>query len=182
MLGPVRAPARSSEVIRLEASIRDAPHTVATVVADAAPLIEAVADTPLSALPELAEAESQVPTELPDAESRLALPIEEYFFKSSELDEQPTPLITVVPAYPPHAQAHDVEGWVRLLLLIDEDGQLVHMKVIEASPPGQFDEAALAAFRIAPFSPGRRGTKAVKSRMLIKVDFTLPEMSGPRRE
>ncbi|SBT04301.1 TonB family protein [Candidatus Accumulibacter aalborgensis] len=182
VLGPVRAPARSSELVRLEARIKDAPQPVATVVADPAPLVETVADSPLSAPPELAEAESQVRADLPDAESRLALPIDEHFFKSSELDEQPTPLVTVVPAYPPHAQARDVEGWVRLVLLIDENGQLLHLKVIEASPPGVFDEAALEAFRTTPFSPGRRGTKAVKSRMLIKVDFTLPEMSGPRRE
>lgn len=217
ILGPARAPIRSTAPARLEIRIQDSPHTVATdpappietmtsplapfAMAEAssqgpfdspgtppearlpmpAPLNETEANERISMPPEKAEASSQGSSNSPDASPEIPLPIEEWFFKSSELDEQPYPLISVVPAYPAYAQAHDLEGWVRLLLLIDESGRLRHLEVLEASsPPGIFEESALAAFRITPFSPGRRGGEAVKSRMIIRIDFNITGIEGTK--
>lgn len=217
ILGPVRAPIRSTAPARLEIRIQDSPHTVATDPAPPietmtsplapfamaevssqgpfdspgtppearlpmpAPLNETEANERISTPPEKAEASSPGSSNSPDASPEIPLPIEEWFFKSSELDEQPYPLISVVPAYPAYAQAHDLEGWVRLLLLIDESGRLRHLEVLEASsPPGIFEESALAAFRITPFSPGRRGGEAVKSRMIIRIDFNITGIEGTK--
>jgi TonB family protein len=99
--------------------------------------------------------------------------VEDHYFLSDELDEQPHPMQDVRPSYPAHAMAHDLEGRVRLLLLIDETGQVRQLAVIDASPHGIFDEAALNAFRFVPFSPAKRAGLAVKSRILLNVDFSL---------
>lgn len=147
-----------------------------------APLTETEANDPLSIPQEIAQASNQDSAWSPNTSPTIQLPIKEYFFKSSELDEQPYPLISVVPAYPPHAQVHNIEGWVRLLLLIDESGQLRHLEILEANPPGIFEESARAAFRITPFSPGQRGGEAVKCRMIVKIDFTLTGIEGARLE
>ena len=148
-----------------------------------APLTATEANDPLSTpQQETAQASNQDSSSSPNTSPTIQLPIKEYFFKSSELDEQPYPLISVVPAYPPHAQVHGLEGWVRLLLLIDESGRLRHLEVLEASPPGIFEESARAAFRITPFSPGRRGGEAVNCRMIVKIDFTLTGIEGARLE
>ncbi|OIQ86713.1 transport protein TonB [mine drainage metagenome] len=97
----------------------------------------------------------------------------DHYFLAAELDEQPHPMQDVRPSYPAHAMAHDLEGWVRLLLLIDETGQVRQLAVIDASPHGIFDEAALNAFRFVPFSPAKRAGLPVKSRILLNVDFSL---------
>lgn len=99
------------------------------------------------------------------------LPVEEYYHKSSELDDQPIALWQVTPEFPPYAIEKGVDGWVRLLLLIDEEGRLRHIEVVESSPQGIFDDAALTAFRSMQFEPGRKLGRPVKSRMILKVDF-----------
>ena len=49
--------------------------------------------------------------------------VEDHYFKASDLDQQARPMLEGRPIYPAHAVAHALQGWVRLLLLIDESGQ-----------------------------------------------------------
>ena len=101
----------------------------------------------------------------------LELQLNEVFFKSSELDEQPYPLLPVEPTFPYEARVNRLEGWVRLLLLIDQAGELRRIEVLDASSPGVFDDAAVTAFQATPFAPGRRAGATVNSRMIVKVEF-----------
>lgn len=176
-LGPARTPGRLL-VSRLEVTIKESPRTV---LADPLPPPEAVADLPTPTAPTV-EAVSETPSDSPEPPSPVELPVPEVFFKSSELDQQPYPLVAVKPAYPPHARALELEGWVRLLLLIDEAGRVIRLEVLEASPESIFDEEAQLAFRSAPFSPGRRGGEAVKSRMIVKVEFKREDLQTERAE
>jgi protein TonB len=98
-----------------------------------------------------------------------ALPYQEIFYKSSELDEQPYPLKPVNPSHPDDGIG--ITGWVRLLLLIDDSGKLVQSSVISSEAPESLHEAALNAFLEIPFSPGKREGRPVNSRMVIKVTF-----------
>ena len=60
-----------------------------------------------------------------------------------------------VPAvYPSQAIARGIEGWVDLEFVVDRNGQPRNLAVVQASPPGRFDAAALAAvaqYRYVPF-------------------------------
>src|SRR4029079_15275329 len=49
--------------------------------------------------------------------------------------------------YPARAVAADVKGRVALLVLIDARGVVNDVSVVEAQPPGYFEEAAIRAFR-----------------------------------
>lgn len=105
------------------------------------------------------------------------LPVEDYYHKSSELDDQPIALWQVTAEFPPYAIEKGIVGWVRLLLLIDEEGRLRRIEVMDSSPPGIFDESALTAFRSLQFEPGRKLGKPVKSRIILKVDFNLDALT-----
>lgn len=90
-----------------------------------------------------------------------------------QLDVLPRALQAVVPEFPERAERERVlAGEVTLLLLVDEDGRVHELSVVEAKPEGYFEESALQAFREAKFAPGRRDGRVVKSRVLVRVNFT----------
>jgi len=51
----------------------------------------------------------------------------------------------VTPEYPRIAKREGIEGKVRALINIDEDGTVVHVDIIEAKPQRIFDEAVRKA-------------------------------------
>lgn len=93
------------------------------------------------------------------------------YYAARFLDEYPRPLSPVEPRYPVQAARDAVTGKVTLLLLIDENGVVNEISVVEANPEAIFDEAALAAFRGVRFAPARKDGRAVRSRVLITVGF-----------
>ncbi len=96
----------------------------------------------------------------------------DYYREADELDVQPVPLGPVVPVYPDDALDTGMAGYADLLIMIDEDGAVHSIEVVESSPPGTFDEAALMAFKAVPFAPGQKGLMPVKSRIVIRVEFS----------
>lgn len=63
---------------------------------------------------------------------------------SADLDG-PRPITRETPEYPFAALRHGVEGWVVLEYTVNERGQVIKPRIIEATPPGVFDRAALKA-------------------------------------
>jgi len=56
------------------------------------------------------------------------------------------PLVSATGAtYPPEARKAGVEGFVVVRYDVDPEGRVVNARVVEATPPGVFEEAALAA-------------------------------------
>ena len=49
------------------------------------------------------------------------------------------------PLYPEAARAQGIEGWVKVGYDIAIDGRVENLRVLESSPPGVFDAAAMAA-------------------------------------
>ncbi len=76
---------------------------------------------------------------------------------AEEVSEPPRVLQRRLPRYPAAAAASGTEGVVVLRLLIDATGRVARAQVIEARPPGVFEQAALAAIREWSFSPARDG-------------------------
>ena len=93
------------------------------------------------------------------------------YYPARLLDVLPRPLADVVLRYPDPAAVQDISGRVVLLLLIDELGAVVEATVIEAEPPGYFEEAAIESFRDVLFQPAVRHGRAVKSRLPVEVTF-----------
>ena len=98
------------------------------------------------------------------------------WYTGRDLDVLPRPLGPVDPLFPLNAQLRGVSGKVTLALSIDAAGRVVDVSVVRADPPGFFEDAALLAFRSAPFAPGIKGGRPVQSKVQTVVVFEL----GPR--
>lgn len=93
------------------------------------------------------------------------------FYAARSLDQYPKPVAEVILKYPQQAGIEEMSGTVTLLLLIDELGIVVEASVVEADPPGYFEDAAIEVFKGVLFTPGQRNGHAVKSRLVVQVAF-----------
>ncbi|WP_297733518.1 energy transducer TonB [uncultured Maricaulis sp.] len=64
----------------------------------------------------------------------------------------------VAPEYPRGAERRGIEGTVRVSYSIDADGRVVNAEVVEATPEGVFDRAALAAIEAWRYAPAAAQT------------------------
>ncbi len=77
-----------------------------------------------------------------------------------------------IPVYPALARRMGKEGRVLLKLLIDTDGKLVNVEVVEAAGYG-FTEASIDAVKKSTYAPGYRGGVKVATWALLPVSFRL---------
>jgi protein TonB len=91
------------------------------------------------------------------------------WYPARQLDVFPRALATPRPVYP--AEAGAAEGEVTLLVMVDDVGGVHEVSVVEATPPGVFDRAAMQAFETLRFEPAMKDGRAVRSRILVRVSF-----------
>ena len=75
------------------------------------------------------------------------------------MDGPLTVLARVPPLYPMGARRRGIEGWVKVLLVVDETGHVDDIEVVAAEPPGMFEESVrrcVAGWRFQPGTVGRR--------------------------
>ncbi|MDT8438637.1 MAG: energy transducer TonB [Wenzhouxiangellaceae bacterium] len=89
------------------------------------------------------------------------------------VDSPPRPTYQAPLAYPKSARARGVEGYVVLSLLISATGEIEKMQVLEASPAGVFDQAALDGVKQWRFEPAQYQGRAVKVWARQRVRFDL---------
>ncbi len=94
-------------------------------------------------------------------------------------EEAPELLKMVLPVYPEIAHKAGVEGYVIVQMVVDENGDVLEAKVVVASPPGIFEEAAIAAVMQWKFKPARQRDKPIKVRMGQRVNFMLTNRRPP---
>jgi len=95
---------------------------------------------------------------------------EKAYLPVSRLTIRPTPVKGIFVPYPDAAQRNGRMS-ARLALLIDEDGTVVKVSSNDPQLPAIFAESAINAFAHARFHPGRIGETAVKTRMVVDVEF-----------
>ncbi|HEY2731096.1 MAG TPA: energy transducer TonB [Polyangia bacterium] len=101
---------------------------------------------------------------------RLPAPVPEVF-----IAEQAHPEHEVKGAYPPEARRMGLEGHVVAKLLVDENGNVRRVTIIEKAGHG-FDEVARDAFKQYKFSPARTSDgKAVPSNVTFKYTFVVED-------
>jgi len=79
----------------------------------------------------------------------------------------------VPPLYPPRARRDGVTGQVALAMRVDERGVVVDVRVLDASPPGVFEDAAVAAARAFTFEPARANGRPLASWVRQTIRFAL---------
>lgn len=77
------------------------------------------------------------------------------------------------PQYPYRAQRRGIEGWVKVSLLITEQGTVQDVVVVEAKPEGVFDNAAIQAVMKWKFKPRIQHGQVVAVRAEQVVTFKL---------
>lgn len=89
----------------------------------------------------------------------------------------PRALGRAAPQYPARATLEGVEGSVTLSFVVDHDGTAREIRVVAASEPGWFEDAAIEALRQWRFEPGR-----ALDRFTQTFDFSLGSEAVPEQE
>jgi protein TonB len=100
------------------------------------------------------------------------LPLDPTYYPAREVDEHPALVSRMRPAYPAKAVDADVKGDVLVLFMLNENGSVDEVSVLEENPPGYgFDAAVNEWLKQARFKPAMRKGRAVKSRVVYRVTF-----------
>jgi TonB family protein len=75
------------------------------------------------------------------------------------------------------ASAAGIVGRALLLLLIDNAGVVDDVAVVEAEPPGSFEEELRRTFALVRFTPALKDGRAVRSRVLVHVNYGVDDES-----
>jgi protein TonB len=96
-----------------------------------------------------------------------------FVFESYELDSAPRPMVKTPPIYPFRAREQGVEGVVQVKILVNADGSVGNVIIMDSRPPDTFDNAVLTAVPNWRFEPGVIGGKRVTSWVVTALRFQL---------
>lgn len=102
-----------------------------------------------------------------------------HYFLTRELDVRPGIMTRTEPEYPEAAVRRFLSGRVVVRLYLDEDGEVEKVDVVNAEPPGYFEDAAVRAFLASRFSPGMKNGRPVKVQMTLEVNFDSADAPKP---
>ncbi len=91
----------------------------------------------------------------------------------SSVQSLPTPTERTPPEFPARARSLGQSGHVTLSFVVDLDGSVQDVVVVESAPPGVFDQAAIEAVRSWTFSPGQHEGSPVAVRVRQTLQFEL---------
>ncbi len=95
------------------------------------------------------------------------------FYDVGELDQPPRPLVKMPPIYPYKAKRMEIEGYVKVKFLVDEEGSVSRVSVLDASPKGVFEDSVLQTLPTWKFSPGKIVGEPVSSWVVTTIRFEL---------
>ncbi len=90
-----------------------------------------------------------------------------------EIDHPLTPIVRVPPIYPLRARRRGIEGWVRIRFIVNKDGTVSRIEILESKPKKIFDAAVKKCVERWRFSPGTVEGIPVKTRVETTVKFKL---------
>ena len=130
--------------------------------------------------PELAQPSFRGPAPL-DVQVRIAPSLfaggperSEFIFNSGDLDQPPRKMLPVSePVYPYKARQRNIEGYVKVKLLVRADGTVGEVSVLDAQPKGLFDATTLKTVPQWRFQPGVIDGQSVPSWVVTTIRFTL---------
>ena len=112
-------------------------------------------------------------TDLNDLQDQLLGDTRDVVMTDDSVDSPPRPTFQAPMQYPKTARSRGVEGYVVLSLLISATGEIEKVQVLEASPSGVFEDAALQGVRNWRFQPAQYQGRNVKVWARQRVRFDL---------
>jgi protein TonB len=94
-------------------------------------------------------------------------------FDSADLDKPLTPLAQSPFIYPLRAKRLGIEGWVKIKLLVSQQGEVEQVHILEAQPPDVFEHTVERGVRLWRFTPGTVDGRPVRSWVITTVRFEL---------
>jgi protein TonB len=89
-------------------------------------------------------------------------------------DRDTMPLVRINPDYPPRAANRGIEGWVLIEFTITAAGTVRDARVIDASPRGYFEDAALKAIARWRYNPKvQEGVAVERVGVRVRLSFNL---------
>lgn len=89
------------------------------------------------------------------------------------VDVPPKPVSRGAFKYPPTAKRNGIKGYVVLSVLVEADGSVNQVQVLESSPSGIFDAAALQGIRAWHFEPAKYKGDTVRVWAKQRIRFDL---------
>ena len=164
----------------------NAPATLAAGAADAVAVPDRanLASAEDSVPPQAAAVASGLPRAVSNVGDPPSLPrLDTPVASQEELDVQPVPVDPVIPVYPSEPGIASPGGLIKLQLVIDEDGRVTSVDVMESALPMAFAASATRAFETVRFRPGLLNGSPVKCRVTTSIQYaptTLAQMPTPR--
>jgi protein TonB len=89
-------------------------------------------------------------------------------------DRDTMPLVRINPDYPPRAQSRGIEGWVLIEFTITAAGTVRDARVVDASPKGYFEDAALKAIGRWRYNPKvQEGVAVERVGVRVRLSFNM---------
>jgi TonB family protein len=113
-------------------------------------------------------------------QSGSSVPMAEHYYRNSEVDQRAVPIVHGPLVFPEQAYLSRLAGTIRARVYIDERGNVVSVKIVQAQPVrGVFEDAALQALSQVRYRPALLAGQAVKSQKLVAVSFNPYEEQAP---
>jgi len=160
---PLLAPSETAEALPVAEPVAPPPAQRAPTATEAQPATPA-ADAPQ---PEPASAPPAAPASAPGV--TITSSVDLTYYSARDVDVHPRALREIVPDYPPDADRQRLSGNVRLQLKLEADGRVSDIEIVNAAPPGVFNDSAIQAFRDARFAPAQKNGRPVRALVLIEV-------------
>lgn len=111
---------------------------------------------------------------LPPMDTGLKLDLQvDGIVEAGQLDGPLTGLSQMPPDYPQLAKRRNIQGWVKVSFVVNEQGRVEQAKILAAEPVGIFDQSVLRCVSRWTFRPGTVGGTAVKTRVEQTINFRL---------
>ncbi len=93
-------------------------------------------------------------------------------FDITDMDRKPRRLVAIAPIYPFQFKREGIEGWVKLVIILDERGNVIKATIKESSHK-EFEKPSIEAVMQWKFEPGTMNGKPVKVRRLQPLSYKL---------
>jgi protein TonB len=95
------------------------------------------------------------------------------FYEVGEIDGTLVPIVQIQPVYPMRAKSMGIEGWVKVKFMVNRQGLVENIKILEAEPEGIFEKCVKRCLSAWRFSPGTVEGETVNTQVITTIRFNL---------
>lgn len=132
-----------------------------------------IRSSPLNLKVNLRPNKAPPPRALPGPKSPARPPAPRVRYGLDEVDRKPTPVSSMRPIYPYRARRLSMEGYVTVRFLVDRDGGVRELSLLESKPGGVFDRSVRKTVSRWRFKPAMKDGKPVETWVKTTIHFQL---------